>query len=140
MVSWRSTTTQLAQDDLDDLTDTGLDAAEQQLRRHGEFYPFAVTRTLDGDTHLLEVAAEGEHPESAVVLRDLWQALNETREDLRAVGVVSDRVLDGSDTVAIQLEHRQGIAIEVSLPYQLTGSEFSSGQVSAAEGACRIWG
>lgn len=139
MASWRDTTDQQAQDDLDDLVDAGFGTAEEQLRQHGEFYPFAVTRSLDGDTELLGVTAEGEHPEVADVLTDLWQVLTETREDLRAVGVVSNRVANGTDAVAVQLEHREGAAIEVSLPYQLAESEFSPGQISAGEGVRRVW-
>lgn len=69
MASWRDTTPQPVQDDLDAVVSTALDAALSMLSKGGEFFPFGVT--VDGDGGVALAATDpglGEHPDSNSVL------------------------------------------------------------------------
>ncbi|MEU4649238.1 hypothetical protein [Nocardia fluminea] len=48
-MSWRETTPQPVQDDMDDLLDAALILAEEQLTQRGEFYPFSMAIDASGD-------------------------------------------------------------------------------------------
>ena len=142
MTSWRSSTSQSAQDDLDAVVDVALNAARQQLASAGGFYPFAVGLGEDGRAELIGSAppANEESPDSVTVAAAMWEALHEQRDTLRAGAVVTDRTgTDGHDQVAVQTEHREGPALEIVLPYRLQDDGFVGGQLSAGEGTPRVW-
>jgi hypothetical protein len=139
MPSWRDQASAQAQEDLDAVLDAALSTAEQALRDRGEFYPFAVVRTADGRTALVGADVTEEHPDAETVIAELWGVLQDQRVDLRAAGVVSDRVLDGSDQVAVLLEHEEGTALEVTLGYELDGRSFVAGALTAGPGLSRVW-
>ena len=139
MASWRDTAGAEVQSDLDTLLDAALTTAEQSLRDAGGFLPFAVARTYDGEDQLVNVALTDDAPTPEEVLASLWQSLSEHSGDFRAAGVVTDRTADEGDQVAVQLEHADGPAIEVTLPYRLVDGSFETGTLAAAEGVARIW-
>jgi hypothetical protein len=91
MTSRRDNTPQPVQDDLDGLAGAALEATQDLLAKNGEFFPFAVTLTADGDPRL--VAADpslGEHPESQAVLDVLQAGVVGERTILRGAAFVSD--------------------------------------------------
>jgi hypothetical protein len=139
MASWRETAGAQVQSDLDSLLDAALTTAEQSLRDAGGFLPFAVARTHDGEDQLVNVAMTDEAPDPQEVLASLWRSLSEHSGDFRAAGVVTDRTADDGDQVAVQLEHADGPAIEVTLPYRLVDGSFEPGTLSAGEGIARVW-
>jgi hypothetical protein len=139
MASWRDTAGAQVQADLDTLLDAGLTTAEQSLRDAGGFLPFAVARTYDGEDQLVNVAVSDGVPDPEQLLTSLWQSLVDHSGDFRAVGVVTDRTADDGDRVAVQLEHADGPAIEVTLPYRLADGAFETGGLLAGEGVARIW-
>jgi hypothetical protein len=139
MASWRDTAGPQVQADLDALLTAALTTAEQSLRDAGGFLPFAVARTYDGEDQLVNVAVTDEDPDAAELLGSLWQSLTEHSGDFRAAGVVTDRTADDGDRVAVQLEHADGPAIEVTLPYRLVDGAFEPGDLAAGEGIARIW-
>jgi len=53
VTSWRETTSQQAQEDLDALLELTLPFAQQQLAEHGEFFPFAAAVGADGAPRLI---------------------------------------------------------------------------------------
>jgi hypothetical protein len=139
MASWRDTAGAQVQDDLDTLLDAALTTAEQSLRDEGGFLPFAVARTYDGEDQLVNVAVADDETDAEELLGSLWQSLTEHSGDFRAAGVVTDRTADDGDRVAVQLEHREGPAIEVTLPYRLVDGAFEPGDLTAGEGIARLW-
>ena len=118
MTSWRASTSQQAQDDLDDLLSAVLPFATRSLEKYGEFFPFAATVATDGEVRLVGAdPGDGEHPNSSDVLTLLREGITADRDSLRAAAYVADVLVEGSDTVLVQLEHREGTALEVLVPY-----------------------
>jgi hypothetical protein len=143
MTSWREATPGPVQDDLDSLVGMGIDAARHMLQRNGEFFPFGVTLTSDGEQRLAAASSElGERPASVAVLDVLYAGVLGNREGLRAVAFVADVRADGLDAIRVQAEHRDGgPGIEVLIRYQKRrfrkAVEF--GAVSAGLGPRRVW-
>jgi hypothetical protein len=118
MASWRDTTSQQAQDDLDGLLGAALPFAEQMLERSREFFPFAVGLSGEGETRVISGLPDaGIRPESTVVRSLLLDVLRHERDGVRAAAVVCDVRLADSDAVRVELEHIDGVAIAVALPY-----------------------
>ena len=140
--SWRDSATQEAQDDLDGLVNAALPFAQQMLDKSGEFYPYGVALTDQGETRMVAGDGLGEHPASATVLETLVSGLRGERDALRAAALVADVRANGSDTVRVELEHRDGHAIAVLLPYKKKrlGRGIEYGQLTAATGSHQIWG
>jgi hypothetical protein len=119
MTTWRDSAAQQSQDDLDGLLNATLPFAQQMLAKNGEFYPFGAAVTAGGETRLVAADPDrGEHPASGEVLSSLLDGFRRTREDLRAVAVCSDVRLPDADAVRVELEHRDGQAMTVLLPYK----------------------
>jgi hypothetical protein len=143
MPSWRNTTPQPIQDDLDNLVGMAIDAAQSLLDRNGEFFPFGVAISAQGEARML--AADpglGEHPESLAVLDSLYAGVASAGEELRAAAFVADVRVDAGEAIRVQAEHRDGgPGVEVLLRYEKRrfrkGAEY--GTVSASEGQRRIW-
>ena len=142
MTSWRETTSQQTQEDLDALLELTLPFAQQQLAEHGEFFPFAAAVGADGAPRL--IAADpglGERPTSTDVLDQLVGGLREQAGDIRAAALVADVRVGESDAARVELEHRDGQAICVLLPYKRRrlrrGVDY--GELGAAPGQPRIW-
>lgn len=135
MTSWRESTSQQAQQDLDALLELTLPFAQQQLAEHGEFFPFAAAVGVDGAPRL--IAADpgvGERPASRDVLDQLVGGL-------RAAALVADVRVGESDAARVELEHRDGQAICVLLPYKRRRLRrgVAYGELGAAPGQPRIW-
>ena len=142
MTSWRASASQHAQDDLDGLLDASLPFAREMLDKHGEFFPYAAAITTSGDTRLIAGdPGEGEQPTRVAVLQVLVEGLRGERDTLRAAAVVSDVRQSDSDAVRVELEHEEGYAIVVFLPYQKKrlrrGVEY--GQITAGPGDRQVW-
>jgi hypothetical protein len=142
MTSWRDSASQAAQDDLDGLLDVVLPLAEDLLGKNGEFYPFGGSVSRRGETSI--TAADpglGEHPASDEVLGRLYDGARTNAPNARAAAFVADVRADGSDAVRVELEHQEGVALEVLLPYRR--SRFTKavtfGKMSAAPGRTKIW-
>jgi hypothetical protein len=142
VTSWRASASQQAQDDLDGLLDSSLPFAQEMLDKHVEFFPYAAAITTSGETRLIAGdPGEGEQPTSVAVLQVLVEGLRAERDTLRAAAVVSDVRRSDSDAVRVELEHEEGHAIVVFLPYQKKrlrrGVEY--GQITAGPGDRQVW-
>lgn len=143
MRSWRDSTPDRVQDDLDGLAGAAIDVAQQFLNRTGEFYPFGIALSSDGETRMLEADPDlGEHPESQAIIDSLYLGIASDREALRAVTVVADVKADGSDAIRVRLEHRDGgPALEILVRY--TKKRFRKqmvyGQTTVSETDRQVW-
>jgi len=143
MTSWRDTTPQPIQDDLDNMVGMAIDAAQALLAKNGEFFPFGVSITSDGEEHLL--AADpglGENPESLAVLDSLYAGVVASREALRGAAFVADVRVDGLDAIRVQAEQRDGgPGVEVLMRYEKKRfrKAVEYGAVTASSGPRRIW-
>jgi len=142
VTSWRDSATPEAQDDLDGLVNAALPFATQLLEEHGEFFPYGVALDASGEARMVAGdPGQGEQPASLDVLATLVSGLRDQRDSLRAVALVSDVRLADSDAVRVELEHRDGHAMAVLLPYKKKrlrrGMDF--GDLTAGPGSQQVW-
>ncbi len=82
----------------------------------------------------------GDHPASDEVLALLYDGARTNASKARAAAIVADVRANGSDAVRVELEHREGVALVVLLPYKRSRfKKLSFGQMSVAQGQSRIW-
>ena len=139
----RQAVPQSVRDEMDALLDLLMTFAVQAVTEHGEFYPFAGVSTERGGPELLAVGSDAEQPLSSDVLADLELALRARAESgARAVALAADvRVADpGSgetvDAIRVHVEHADGDAVTVFMPYakkRLRGVSFGELFASPAE-------
>lgn len=142
MKSWRDTASAAAQEDLDNLLNAVLPLAQGLLGKNGQFYPFAASVSASGEVSVAAAdQGSGDRRDPAQVLVDLYEAARATAADNRASAFVVDVLANGSDAVQVELEHRDGIALVVLVPYKPSTlnrvPKFE--QMSAAPGEPRIW-
>lgn len=138
MTDWRSSASEEAQADLDGLTGLTLEFATEQVGTHGAVAPFAIVTGTDGATRQVMVDDDAD---AATLVALLTAQVREQRDDIRAAAFVADVTAEqlGGDAVRVLLEHQDGIALAVYLPYTITGSGAEFGQLVAGVGAHQIW-
>jgi hypothetical protein len=109
-------------DDLDRLLGASVEAALRLLSSDGEFYPFALAMTGDGDVVSPAVEPDSDHPSSEQVARLLLAALREARGSIRAASLCSDvKVVSDEgeerDAIRIELEAPGSDPVTVVVPY-----------------------
>jgi hypothetical protein len=141
-MTWRDQLSRAAQDDLDGLLDAVLPFGQTMLAKHGEFFPYGATVTVNGGIQMLAAAGEGERPASNQLLHTLYSAARSTSTATRAAAFVSDVRLGGpasGDAIRVELEHREGVSLVVLLPYRRNRGEVEYGDLSAQSGDRRVW-
>ena len=145
MSSWRETTSLQAQTDLDGLVGAALGFAQQQLAAHGEFFPFAAAVDANGTAELMSARPNlhDEHPAAAAVFDACVTTLRSKRTEIRAGAIVSDVRLHErgvSDAIQVELEHVEGPALTVILPYaKASHGNIDHAPIRAQAGQHRIW-
>ena len=112
-------------DDLDRLLGASIEAAVRMLSADGEFYPFALAMTADGDVISPAVQPSSDHPTADEVAGLLLAALREAKDSIRAASVCSDvriRADSGEerDAVRVELEAPEQDPVVVVVPYEGT--------------------
>jgi hypothetical protein len=143
-MSWRDTTPQAVQDDLDGVVGAAMQAVEHLLAKNGEFIPFGFTISDDGELSMTAAdPALGEHPPSQAVLDALYEGVRGEGARRRAAAFVADVKSGGSDAIRVEAEHRDsGPAIQVVTPYAWKGlrkKNLVMGTPSAGAGTRHVW-
>lgn len=127
---------------MDGLLNATLPFAQGQLAKHGDFLPFGAVVADKGEIKFLAAYAG----ESSVMSRDLLAMLvegaREQAASIRAVAIVADALIEGQqDAIRVDIEHRDGHAIAIALPYRKRrfGRGIDYGELVAADGERRIW-
>lgn len=142
-VNWRSTTHPEVVEDVDSLTEDGVEAAADFLSRHGSFTPFMLTIAIDGERELRHLGVQPPTPDAHGMVRAL--TLSGDVDRLRARACVLDVVVGEpftGDAIEIKLEHRAGFCSDLLVPYQLSDEELAINmeQANAATGTPALWG
>ena len=108
--------------DLDQLLGASVEAAVRMLSQEGEFYPFALAMTSDGQVVAPQVSPSSDRPTADEVAGLLLDALRSSREAIRACATVSDVRIrndagDERDAIRIELEAPQADPLVVVVPY-----------------------
>jgi hypothetical protein len=142
MTSWRESASQQAQDDLDALLNAVLPFAEQTLAKYGELFPFGAALSSQGQLELLAAEpGDGERPGTEAVLQALHDGARVSCGTRRAFAFVADVRADAVDAVRVELEHQEGTAIVVLVPYgrsEVT-KEVTFAQMTGSTGHSSVW-
>ena len=113
MSSWRDTTSEEVQTDLDRLLERILRDARRMFEERGEFHPWATRVTAGGETVNFTAMIDDDLAVAAI-----YDEMTEHAPQGRAIAVVS-HIRRGplSGAIQVDLEHRDGVALAVALPY-----------------------
>src|SRR5262245_118669 len=116
----------MANPDFESLLNSLLPFAQEMLAKHGEFFPFGMTMSLEGQI-AAEAAYDGtEQPASEELIQMLTQTFRHkaSMNLIRAAGICCDiRTIPPGETkktdaICVSLEHQSGDAGDVCLPYK----------------------
>lgn len=138
----------MAHPDLDALLDPLVRFAQQQLEKHGEFFPIGASVGGDGEVTLSAIELDDERPPSQAVIDGLVSSFRSNAEigAIRAAGVcldvrtVAPGTSDKTDAICVRLE-RPGEAIAIYLPYRKPRlGRMKYGELFATPGESLIYG
>ncbi|MBC7782341.1 MAG: hypothetical protein H7144_00760 [Burkholderiales bacterium] len=100
--------------------------AQQMLAKNGEFYPFGASMGKEGELTHVGASTGSEHPASQELIKLLIAGFQRDAAEgnLRAAGICIDvrivlpGAIEKSDAICVQLEHVNGEAIEIYVPYR----------------------
>jgi hypothetical protein len=105
-----------------------------------EFYPFGAVITESGEVRLMMAAMRDDKPPSNDVLEKLYRSFRSQSPTIRAAATATDvKLPDGMDGVKVELEHKDGIAIAVILPYRMGETGLEYGDMRASTGDRHVW-
>ena len=133
-------------EEIQELLNYLLPFAEEQLSRDGEFHPYAAMVAADGELRSV-TAATGEQPEVADLLVALHDELRAQAADgsIRASGIAADVTLtdpdsgETTDAVQIELDHADGDAVDVYVPYETAADGVKFGEPVSAGGRAPVF-
>jgi hypothetical protein len=126
---------------MDGLLGAVLPFAQQELTKHGEFFPYGAVLNKARQVELIAAYTGSEQPPSADVLVLLIEGARSKKAEIRAAAFVADvRLPDRSDAIRVEIEHQDGHVIAVLLPYKnKKGDGIEYGRLTAAAGVRHVW-
>ncbi|MGN2637655.1 hypothetical protein ACTD5D_15965 [Nocardia takedensis] len=136
-MSWRETTSESAQADIDDLLDVALDMAARRLADGGEFFPFAVVVERDGTKQVIVSEAET----AARAHERNGEVIESMRMRIKAAALVVDVRIPatGSEGIEVYLEHAEGPAMTVVQPYRREQGTVLVDELAGFAAERRVW-
>ncbi|HEX3680498.1 MAG TPA: hypothetical protein VHU90_12310 [Galbitalea sp.] len=123
MTNWRDGASDEVQDDFDRLAEVTIAAARNFLDQGGDFIPFPMVIKADGELALigLEQPVTPSVPDPGAVLAGIVNLFRERRNSIRALAIGVDVQVpeEATDAIEVRLEHRDGLAVTVLVPYQI---------------------
>jgi hypothetical protein len=123
MTNWREHASEEVQDDFDRLAEVTIAAARNFLDLAGDFIPFPMVIKADGELALigLEQPITPTVPDVLEVTKGIETLFRERRNSIRALAIGSDVQVpqEATDAIEVRLEHRDGLAITLLVPYQI---------------------
>ena len=132
-------------DELDALLAASLRIAQQHLSEAASFDPFVLVTGSDGRMLAAEVDRSelGRHPESEELAQAATQQLVGLAPSVRGTALTLNARLakERTDAIEVRLEHRDGTALLVLLPYKRPkfGGRIEYGEVRTFRGAHDVW-
>jgi hypothetical protein len=131
-----------ATDEIQELLNFLLPHAEQMLNEHGEFYPYAAALDSDGELSAVGADFDDDSPDVGEVLLALHEGLRERAAagTIRASGIAADVTLtdpdsgETTDAVQVELDHAEGDALDIFVPYETQPEGIKFGELVAAQG------
>lgn len=141
-MDWRDSTSREAQNDLDLLLEDSISAAADMLGRNSVFVPFMLVIGVSGERGMRRLAWSGgaltEHGARGRLERPGDVAELRARAMIFGVDAVAPTP---GDAIKVALEHREGAAIDMVVPYRLEDAtlDIDMDRVSAAAAERRLW-
>ena len=133
----------MAHEDLNKLLNALVPFAQEMLAKHGEFLPFGGYMDIGGGIAHVGGWTGDEQPRSQEVIGVMVKGLHQQaeRQEIRAAAICLDvRTTppghsEKTDAISVRLEHANGEAVDVFLPYSKAPSgEYEYGELFATRG------
>ncbi|MBX3098727.1 MAG: hypothetical protein KF761_04035 [Salinibacterium sp.] len=131
--------------DLDALLDAALRIAKQNVRMASSFDPFVLVTGSDGRMLSAEIDRSelAKHPESEELVDAALTQLRGLTASVRATALTLAARLakERSDAIEVRLEHRDGTALLVLVPYRRPkfGGNVDFGEATTFRGIPEVW-
>lgn len=139
MSNWGDGLSEVAKTEMDKVLTAAVTFAKSMLEEQGAFYPYAVKLTEGGDTEMVTVPSGSDD-----AMATLLGGLAGQRFELRVGAVVAAVHLESiaSDAVRVDIEHRDGAALTLVLPYtrKKLRKKIDWGEMQSMVVEPRIWG
>ena len=128
------------------LASSVLPFAEQMLKNHGAFYPYAGVLTTAGEIRHVAGWTGEDHPESTEIIEMLKEGLRAGADEYQCTALVYDTMTvppgkrKKQDAVTVDLEHRDGFSLIIVRPYRLRGQKLTFQEAFTAPGEGTIFG
>lgn len=123
MSEWPGEASDEVQEDFDRLAEVTIAAAQHFLDLNGDFIPFPMAVKADGELALigLEQPQPPTPPDPNEVIDGIVALFRERSGSVRALAIGADIEIaaEAMDAIEVRLEHRDGFAITVIVPYQM---------------------
>lgn len=145
MSNWRDTASAEVQDDFDRLAEVTVGAARAFLDRSGNFIPFPMAIKTDGELAPigLDQPTPPSPPDPREVIDGIVGLFRDRRNSIRALAVAADIEVpaEATDAIEVRLEHREGFAVTILVPYQIDSLDDSYlfDEPRELDGTPRIW-
>lgn len=124
------------------LFDKLLSIAEDQLKKHGEFYPFGAVLDMDGTKAITAFKDDKDFPDCTYVLNQIIRGHKQQAEagKIKASGIVwnAGGVSENGkkfDSIAVSLEHKDNYSVVVGRKYKIgLFKRVTFGEIFAIEG------